>query len=730
MFYQNEKIETDIIGLDRLLYGGIQLQETESISKKRENGTTTVGNAGNDTVTAHQGSPRPLKVVVLGQGGTFRSLLGMQLLHGLTKSLLKLRALEKCEERKDCELGEPIFLSYHKHKENLEDMLLDMAISKCVQKIIKNNVESNTKWVGDNFSQTVFDYEQGKAIGSFSFSEMDKYIGEEVVVYNNRTNALHFSAPYEPGIEKKSFSDNSNLIAKRQYEHLGSYKKHNLPDELACEFFDVKIWSCGTKQVNEDIEKNEYLEKAKLNNNFYIPCLVVDDYSKMSKKDKELAKHSLITIYLERKSKRIRSLDPELQIELRTYEDNEIEYWINQMTVRKASLQSAAIGWHQYKKRDYGIEVFPSTHVLLQRRRHMPRAILRTHTDILTDTFQQYLDSIMPAKTGERKVVSETKHKTQKSIHTSCAVIDAYEEYQEKVSEISSERLQKTYDTLKDDLHTGSVMENILVKNPFGRGLTTVIIGAPNSYKRFLSLAKTFSASFSKMSTLYVLLDQNSERMRRSMVCPTWEYRYSTSGKPLKQFSSQSDTNDDVRNPNCRDCYSYIHFWDLRMGNIPSDEFFYYFVQQIEALKGISQVVIDNIQKIEYSFPLLKRDKLFLTTLVSICKDYKIDLVVLCDRSSDYLNELRSLADNVICAERYEKEARFYIEQYAGYNAPSHIFACKVKKMEELFYCESLKNVSLYRLNENRIEDINVANMDDYWIDNNTKSIVGAIKKR
>lgn len=704
MFYQNEKIETGIQGLDRLFYGGIQLHDMYPDS--------TESSSSNP-------SPQNLSLVIYGKSGTSRALLAMQLLHGLTKSLSCLAIKNIKNKENIITLGPPIFYSPNKNANNLSDMLLDTTISKCIHRIIKNNIEEDEKWDECKFSSAIFEVLPHDIIKNFNCSILDKYIGEEVVVYNNRTNALHLTVANRPNDDRNSSNDNSNLIAKRRHNDINKYQfsPDTIPKELAEEFFNISI--CGKESKDEF--KSQLAEYSL--NGKYIPCTVIDGaLSYIGGYEKPdwlpyLERCSLITIFLIDDEKIIKEINPDLLIELRTYEDSEIHYSVNQLCIRKSMLQTIALGWHQYKKRDYGIEVYPSTHVLLQRRRHMPKALLRGYNDILSDTFQQYLNNA-PKKED---------------------IAFAYTNYTSSKEKTDSYRLQTIYNTLQNDLHTSNILKKILIDTTSDdehESQITAIIGASNSYKRFLSLGRTFSASCAKQHTLYVLLDQEYHNMRRRIVCPTWELRAPFFNSKMKNIIDGKPFNRENGHV-CRKCYSYIHFWDLRMGYITPDEFFYYFIQQLEIFKGPKRVIIDDIRKIEFSFPLLKADKQFLTTLISISKDYEVDLFILCDKSSSFVNELRALADNVICTEREANETRLYLEQYAGYNAPSHIFACRIKKMEELFYCESNEedesneeSTRSYYLNENRVENLNIPNMDHYWMNNDIKNIVNVLKKK
>ena len=173
----------------------------------------------------------------------------------------------------------------------------------------------------------------------------------------------------------------------------------------------------------------------------------------------------------------------------------------------------------------------------------------------------------------------------------------------------------------------------------------------------------------------------------------------------------------------CIHCYRCIHFKEIRMGCISSDEFFYYLIQQLRVSNAsedesrvIKRIVIDDLQKIEFCFPMIRKDSLFLTGLISICKDYNVDLFILCDKSSERVQELRAQADNVICTERTPAyDLNIYIERYSGPSSPSHIWGCHVTNIRELFYCDAEENNKKYRINEKSIENFSVYSMESYW---------------
>lgn len=355
--YSNYKIKTEVNGLDDLLFGGLQLQ--------------TIG------------EKRPLTIVLRGELGTSRALLAMQLLHGITKSLKKLnKKLQKEEEKAN--ISDPIFYTEKKSKNNISDMLVDTVISKCINKIIEENIQSKDpaipldkgKWPNDLFCKTIFDVPPRLNL-PLDTSEMDYYLSQEIIVYNSQSNALNIALPTKALSAKLS---DSPLVISRRYDYLGEYCKgqhpqntkeeyptelssDDLPENLSEEFFNVNIWD----EVNKGelgLKKHAIFLREKR-----IPCLVLDkDYSE---EDKSIREKALVVIYIENNHTELEEYNADMIIEMRSHTDLQTEYLCHQLSIIKSTLQDTAHGWHQYKKRDYGIEVYPSAHVILQRRRHI-----------------------------------------------------------------------------------------------------------------------------------------------------------------------------------------------------------------------------------------------------------------------------------------------------------------------------------------------------------------------
>lgn len=692
--YQNEKLSTHIEGLDKILFGGVQLQnplENASENKSKDKSGCSC-------------KSKPLKIIICGELGTSKSLLGIQLLHGLIKSLYALES-----SKGEWELCDPVIQMKEGTENNFSDMLLDMLISKCCNQIVEGNIVDPEKWGNSSsFSSAIFDIcqnsnEQYKCKYFPIYHSLDRYIAEGKIIYNNRTNALHLM--YGP---RQTNDVGKNMIARRLYNDIRKYAGNiqTGDKELDRDFFPISFYF-EEKDIPHACSKGEGEKK--------IPCLLIfEDNSKVLN---ELKIRSLIVIQIV-DGDVPKSNDADLIIQLRkhTHKINDYQYF--QLSVIKSVMQSTSYGWHQYKKQDYGFEVYPSTHLLLQRRRHMAKELLRTHFSILSETYAQY-------------VYNASEHGRTDLEKDEILMLRDYELGEKEREE---EKWRDLVNSIGREECASSILHEILIGskrtdkgNSGNEGSVTAIIGEANTYKRYLTLAGTFSASCRGEQTLKILLDKDGDIMFRRIVCPAMKF-------------IKGDKNDCI-SPycNCRKCYSYIHFKEIRMGCISPEELFYYILKQIRLSREsrnskypheIKRIIIDDLMKLDFCFPILRNDSLFLTTLISICKDEGIDLFILCDKSAQLVYELRFQADNVICTERTSEDILLYIEKYAGYNDPSRIFGCRIANIEELFYCDRDEDSSKFYLNSKQISGLSISTMNNYWVSNDTEKIVNAIKSK
>lgn len=334
MKYNGEKIKTGITGLDKLLFGGLCLQSPNPTEVDR-----------------------PLTIAIYGDKGTSKALLAMQLLHGITKSLKKYdffvgKSKDGEGEKRKVEFLPPLYYTKEKYAQNVSDMLLDMLLSKCITDIVENNAKGKQDWKGSKFSNFAFDTDNLSTGVPIKLEELDKYLGEEILVYDTHTNALHIARPLNQRHRKAS--ENMPLFKRRhndikeyaeKLESEGNWSGEEY-ENMAQNFFDISIISTNSQNdsKDEDILFSSYnvLRDSGYNRDeeskaFKIPCVVIDELKSNNDTEDNINEYifditnhykenSFVTIYLiDGDIKRInKSFD--LLIELSKEEDEKTHY--------------------------------------------------------------------------------------------------------------------------------------------------------------------------------------------------------------------------------------------------------------------------------------------------------------------------------------------------------------------------------------------------------------------
>ena len=747
--YTFHKVCTSISGLDDIFYGGIDLYN------------------------------RDINILIIGGDELRRTTFSLQLMYGISQYLKKIQN-SKCTEYHHPFIV-PEYFTTRKSSEYLEDLLLDMVISSSIQKITKYGVtDYDGKSLCINFSDTFFredpvcaDYSDSvySYLPPAVFENTDKYLCEGAVYYSNRTNSLHFKTA-------DGATDSYNILFERRHDRLSDYfkKKNDNPNNKS-ERSNIQSKSSNADNNDQDNEEElTFTEKfiddvgsnigmtyvnTKITPNISLQCLGdlidgknivgLDLYDMDVKSDDEIL--SFIETFCGRKlatSSASEDEKDELDInncnvgimsipEVSLSEDSvfpesafdiiidlrQIEYLgttLHQLSVRKSRYQDFASGWHQYSLMDYGIEVYPNLSRFFHLRRYFQNSLTHTHSDVISDTFQQYLNNGIPGSSKEL----------------------TYLDYKENKKDTTDGYLEALMTSGLTDYRSGELLEQIILcnndyhaKQGALRKLTehaisgirkrhedvTAIIGEANTYKRFFTFGGLFSNAHEKQHSLILLLSKDERTIRRRLSCPAM-------GRKCKADAGE-----------CGKCYKYIHFMSLKSGYISPEEFIFHLEDQLDTAyndgKKIKKIIIDDLQMIEYAYPLLDKEGLFLSALISICKERNISLHILCDKISKYVEPLRALADNIIFTDRdTDGKSLIYIEKFAGYNnTPSKIYCGKIKSLQELFECynvfdSSRGQINIYGIDSSKIEDRPVASMDDFWASCDSKYLANRKRKK
>lgn len=672
------KLPTGIRGLDKVLYGGIDANVLKALQ---------IG--GNNI-------PRtPLVIVIKGsEDDNDKSMLAMQMLYGIAQSVEKIKA---DYQHINSDWNKPAMYSTYYQTHKLDDMFLDYFISSSLQEILRKKAskDANVNLSSNIFTNLLFDSSNILCQGISTKANIpytavanttDAMIGDGIIYYNRRTNSLHVKADLNADDNKY------NQVYLRKFDSINEYSQmysNKQQDTLFYKYTGVHflpfsmIGNLTYSQLTTSIANPKELIAVDLS--AYKDLAVTKINGLLN-----LLHDAKIVILVVDSTAEIPENRVNMMIELSQKVDN--MFVLKYLQITKSDSQDFAPGLHQYKKRDYGIEVYPRKELYLYERRYLQRALVYTHADAVTETYQQYMRQQKYYQGDDAVSYDDYKEELKKNK----PFFSLYpQNYMQQMSidllnkiliPVNPLRQQNKKSKEKDDL----MAEEYMYGNA---GFVTAVVGKANTYKRFLTFGGIFGSACSKDHTLIVMMNKEESVTRRRLICPA---------KPWKVDKMDY----------CRECYGYIHFMNICMGNITPEEFLYYLEKQIEvpydyeSKKRIRRIVIDDLQILDFCFPRLEKNGLFLAALAELCRVHDIILYFLCDTASELLPTLRALADNVIFTKKDESgHPLIFVEKFAGYtNTPSKMYCGKVKNVNKLFRCVENHGINSFELQTNIVE--------------------------
>lgn len=371
------KISTGISGLDELFYGGLRLPDPKGY--------------------------RGICIAIYGNRGISKQDIAMQMMYGISGDKHSLcryydinreasdmqsryqglhigREIQKIRQSDDKEEVNCILCSFFDLDEKIE--IHDDNKNSCTHFVIK---EIGTEWTSPMYvkcSGRKHNYKN-------THCDLCKLIRHEVINYNDRTHALHWTIG-ESSNESNVFAEEkdcsrkgegfSNVFSTEKTQHLSPIQKYN-------SFFQ-KI-----KKLYEGKDKPEAIvlggftaigkELYDLSYNYLID---------------ELRKRAKVSILVFDERGKDLHLNADILIEMRVREDEQSHYIHHELRVAKSDLQRHVYGWHHYKKlRDLSIEVYPNMHALMSHRFASTYALARLERDSFKfpqPLLQKFQDSI------------------------------------------------------------------------------------------------------------------------------------------------------------------------------------------------------------------------------------------------------------------------------------------------------------------------------------------------
>jgi KaiC/GvpD/RAD55 family RecA-like ATPase len=355
--------------------------------------------------------------------------------------------------------------------------------------------------------------------------------------------------------------------------------------------------------------------------------------------------------------------DVVIRLESKEYDESP-KYFMNKLIMEKSRFQQSVLGWHQYKIRSTGVEVFPSLH-------------FRTHRlDKLNEHLEYSIDNLgKPYQNPNSNCGNEYKFH-----HPPCAACSKYKD-PKGIPELlvgANAFLPEEFSApapsipeLKDGLPVhpnhkfGSLLVQ-LIRSRIQRGSITAVLGPRHTFKAQLTLdfLRTGSRSFEHGLLVSLQdLDPELKTVRRNLcnwVCRRNQEMRFQGSEICKDFGS---------------CYHRVHSLILRPGCITPAEFFFHLAKRLRdgAVRGepIRRLVLWDLHQMEVRFPFFTQDPLFLPSLIDYLKySWAITTIIVGPSQPSVIQRMSMLADNVVFTWREEYK-------HGEYNlGDSYVFYC------------------------------------------------------
>lgn len=189
-------------------------------------------------------------------------------------------------------------------------------------------------------------------------------------------------------------------------------------------------------------------------------------------------------------------------------------------------------------------------------------------------------------------------------------------------------------------------------------GTVTTIVGANNTYKRRLAAMSILEALKEGSRVMIMLFNERRENFANL----------------LQYIGSDHPQNSD------------IHILEIPMGCFSHDEFINmiqrYFEQYKQSESGKIHLFMIDIVALDYAFPMLQAESLFMPALTTICKDNIVNLTMVCNKKFSQIDELCFVSDTVICTERDNANSPNSLTLYLEKNALGANHNSKVYKLD------------------------------------------------
>lgn len=620
-----KKLRTHIKGLDDIFYGGINVDDSQ------QEGTL---------------------IAIFGSKGVNKIQLAMQMVWGLTESLLKELGNENYDDS--------LFYSINKRTDEMQSILTNIMVYRDISdKIQSYRLNDETKHLLEVLRK-YFDlrkipgsfYEEVAGLADSSPEEILSFLSDGSVYYNERTSSLNIQQVEENDSVKNQIFRLNEENLQLEDNHVVFHGKDNLED--------------ADRNRTESMIAPQYLssinsvlgrlgERYNNGNCPKVPCIAIDGFSQLSEEELKRVPLAYIEGLLRRMSHvsilvfddKCKAIGCNADIVINmTRRDvlDKASFSYSELQVTKCLPQLFAPGRHQYKLTHIGIEVYPNTERVLNRKNFDNRLYCDVNRSMFMPSYRDYIQYLQQ---HDKNITNSIETSLLQDGNSCITTWESFRKVQEQylrnlVSNRHSSNNEEYSTLLGNILFRNEVEEcaNFEDANPTNIITTLVGKGYEDTTYNYFANAVVFNKSCQKQETLYVVFAKDGDQVRTNVSCPCLRKRGCC----------------DI----CIDCHKRIHLFTVRMGDISAAELLYRLDEVLNyyntdnSKHKISQIVVDEIQTaVEFAFPSLFEDRLFLPSLIRLFRRHRIPTLIMCQKNKKYAGELCSFADNVIMLDRY-----------------------------------------------------------------------------
>jgi len=488
-------------------------------------------------------------------------------------------------------------------------------------------------------------------------------------------------------------------------------------------FFPIEFWhdtdsaNMVNRRYSSTLESiinqlsNNYESFCENENMSKFPCVVIDGFGMLS--DDELLSAPLgyiegvlrkmsnvsILVFDDRPHDFVSNADIIMDLGVSERSDfSPISY--NTLEISKCFGQKYAHGKHLCKQVDVGMEVYPNLERRLNEKNFDTGVYSTLGLGLFCRPYKSYFSELRRFVKNNYGVESgkNSVPDYQPKTHSLDSTEKTYKAYSQIVKDGCKTFVEKHQNACSSDYNMGVdtvlLLEDCLFlrekwnkplfdfkeNNP--PNILTALFGEQKTHRRILANATTFNMLNRGKDVLVISFSRTATQLRSSVFCPLFlkkdtqsdcqkfqvrEYRNHSCNSPSGMQGVGVGGPEELKQGLCADCYSRIHHYRVRMGDISAAELIYRLEEiinvfnQIKSDHRIGLIRVENSDLVwaASAFSFLSKDDLFLASLFKLFRGMRIPTLFICDtqkKGGDKSLEFTSYFDNIVFLSHPEKK--------------------------------------------------------------------------